>query len=101
MDFGTFLVKLLKGVWSTKYVDISLFNLGNLDLSAKVSGKGVNLSAMVSAISSGITIKLGFIDITLSADIGAVGAKLKLDNEGFHLGFAYLFGGSIDISLKN
>ena len=90
----------MTGGWEIDDIlDISLLDIGHISLAAGVSADGIaSFSALASAMSPSITVSVWDVDITLTGHILAGGIEKYSDPNGFRIGGAWGFGGSVAVS---
>ena len=84
--------------WETENFDLSLFDFGHAEVSAKVGVDGYEYNAMASIWSPSLSFEWFDFDIEIGAEVGALGIKNGRTTDSITLGFAAVFGGMIKIS---
>ena len=91
----------ITGGWEFEHIDLSLLDLGNVKLSGGLKDFGFDLTAMASVYSPDITLKFGKVNITLTAEVGAIGGSIIIDPSSgkYSIKGAYGYGFGISVSI--
>ena len=78
-----------------------MLDLGNVKLSGGLKDFGFDLTAMASVYSPDITLKFGKVNITLTAEVGAIGGSIIVDPSSgkYSIKGAYGYGFGISVSI--
>ncbi len=97
LSLGAISLTLLNGGWEFDNLDLSLLDLGTVELSLGYSDEKFALNAMASIWSPSITVKLFGEDITISFEVGSIGANANFGN-GAPKKFGISYGFGVNIS---
>ena len=85
----------MTGGWEWEHADLSLLDIGTAKLALGYENDELDISAMASAWTPSLTIKIWDVNFTVSAHVGSVGGKFNLSNKKFNVGAAFGYGLSI------
>ena len=92
---------IISGAWEWESVRLNLLNFGAYDAYVGRAPKYIGLGAGVSAWSPEITVNIIGWDVTLGADVGAIGAQLGVKSGQFSAGLQYGAGFHFSVGRSN
>ena len=88
-------ITLITGGWEFEHLDLSLLDIGKAEIAAGFEDASLDIKAMATIWSPSISIMIWDVEITLSAEVGSVGANASFGSEGFDVGASWGYGFSI------
>ena len=90
-------VTAITGGWETDNYDLSLFDFGRAEASVGFGETGVAFYAMATVYEPSVSYNFGFFNVSISANIGSVGAGFDLREGQLDLGASLGLGATISI----
>ena len=92
IGLGGVAIDLYTGGWEGDYVDVSLFDFGHAEASAKFSDGKINVGASASLWSPSVSFTLFGVEFEIGAEVVTAGVGFNANSGGFSLNCGLMFG---------